>query len=67
MKILAVLAVFVGIPSLFVLAHSSARSQLPEEASPVVSISSYDEDNIEKCFFWTPESIEYIETTESNK
>jgi hypothetical protein len=52
---------------MFVLVHSGARSQLPEEASPVVSIPSYDEDNVEKCFFWTPESIEYIETTENNK
>jgi len=55
MKLLAVLAVFVGIPMLIVSVHSSNRSYELAQAPALAYIPSYEKENIEKCFFWVPD------------
>ena len=55
MKALTALLVFVGIPACFVVLHTQNRLEKETLAPPLVSIPSYDDERIEKCFFWVPD------------
>ena len=58
MKLLTALLVFVGIPACFVLLHAQNRLENETPAPLLTSIPSYDEQRIERCFFWVPDEEE---------
>lgn len=61
MRAIITLAVFFGIPALFVMIHSANHSDISEPTQSTALVPSYEKENIERCFFWVDENNNNLE------
>jgi len=61
MKKLMPLVVFLGIPAILVTVNSENRPGDSDITQVANSLPSYDEENVERCFFWIDENNKDLE------
>ena len=63
MRFITVLGIFIGIPAAFIFLHVNNRVEKRQQSPSSASIIYYEEQQVDRCFFWTEEDSN-IKTSE---
>jgi hypothetical protein len=55
MRFITVLGIFFGIPAAFIFLHINNKVETEQTTPAPVSIVYYEDQHVDKCFFWTEE------------